>query len=165
MKIKSKKVLGIRKVYDLTVPGTHSFCLKNGVVVHNCETDKTVLEIEHTTERGIIAKETTRDEVSKMFNEVIEAEFAFIDYLFSEGRSLVGTNSNLVKQWVLFNAKDVANFLKLETDHKFPKNNPMPHLEMWLNMNKQQAAPQEQDIVAYKVGISLDNLGDEIIDF
>ena len=129
------------------------------------ELDKVVLEIEHLTEKGKTAREQTKEDVLKMFNEVVEGEFAFIDYLFSEGRSLVGTNSNIVKQWVLFNAKDVANFLELETEYKFPKNNPMPHLEMWLNMNKQQAAPQEQDIVAYKVGVSIDDLGDEVIDF
>jgi ribonucleoside-diphosphate reductase beta chain len=131
----------------------------------HCELDKAVLEIEHLTERGKAAREQTKQDVLKMFNEVVEGEFAFIDYLFSEGRSLVGTNSNIVKQWVLFNAKDVANFLELETEYKFPKNNPMPHLEMWLNMNKQQAAPQEQDIVAYKVGVSVDDLGDEVIEF
>ena len=99
-----------------------------------------------------------------MFNEVVESEFVFVDYLFSEGRSLVGTNANLIKEWVLFNAKDVANFLNLNTTYKFPKTNPMPHLEMWLNMNKQQAAPQEQDVVAYKVGVVMDDVGDDVID-
>lgn len=132
--------------------------------VHS-ELDKEVLTIEHQTDRGKVAREQTKEEVLKMFQEVVEGEFAFIDYLFSEGRSLIGTNAALVKQWVLFNAKDVAYFLGLETDYKFPKVNPMPHLEMWLNMNKQQAAPQEQDIVAYKVGVVVDDIGDEVIDF
>ncbi|MBP9792343.1 MAG: ribonucleotide-diphosphate reductase subunit beta [Rickettsiales bacterium] len=130
----------------------------------HCELDKAVLESEHKTTIGSLAKEQTKAEILKMFNEVVEGEFAFVDYLFSEGRSLVGTNSDIVKQWVLFNAKDVAHFLNLQTEYKFPKTNPMPHLEMWLNMNKQQAAPQEQDVVAYKVGIVMDNIGNSKID-
>ena len=130
----------------------------------HCELDKEVLNVEHKTEKGSIAREETKDDVLKMFNEVVEGELAFVDYLFSEGRSLVGTNPDIVKQWVLFNAKDVANFLNLETKYVFPKTNPMPHLEMWLNMNKQQAAPQEQDVVAYKVGIIVDDAGEDSID-
>lgn len=131
----------------------------------HCELDKEVLNIEHKTERGALAKSQTYDEVLKMFEEVVENEFTFVDYLFSEGRTLVGANADIIKQWVLFNAKDVAHFLKLESKYKFPKTNPMPHLEMWLNMNKQQAAPQEQDIVAYKVGIAIDDIGDSVLDF
>lgn len=130
----------------------------------HCELDKAVLDIEHKTSKGSIARQETKDDVLKMFNEVVEGELTFVNYLFSEGRSLVGTNPDIIKQWVLFNAKDVASFLNLETDYDFPKTNPMPHLEMWLNMNKQQAAPQEQDIVAYKVGIIVDDAGDDAID-
>lgn len=130
----------------------------------HCELDKAVLDIEHETEKGKIAQEQTKDDVLRMFKEVVEGEFAFVDYLFSEGRSLVGTNAAIIKEWVLFNAKDVAGFLNLETEYNFPKTNPMPHLEMWLNMNKQQAAPQEQDVVAYKVGLAMDDAGDDVID-
>ncbi len=130
----------------------------------HCELDKAVLEIEHKTTMGLLAREQTKADVLKMFNEVVEGEFAFVDYLFSEGRSLIGTNADIIKQWVLFNAKDVAYFLDLHTEHKFPKTNPMPHLEMWLNMNKQQAAPQEQDVVAYKVGVIVDDAGNSAID-
>lgn len=130
----------------------------------HCELDKVVLNIEHKTDKGLLAREQTKNEVLKMFIEVVESEFAFVDYLFSEGRSLVGTNAEIIKEWVLFNAKDVAHFLDLSTEYKFPKTNPMPHLEMWLNMNKQQAAPQEQDVVAYKVGVVMDDAGDDVID-
>ena len=130
----------------------------------HCELDKAVLDIEHKTQKGALARQQTKADVLKMFNEVVESEMAFVDYLFSEGRSLVGTNAHIIKQWVLFSAKDVAHFLDLKTEYQFPKTNPMPHLEMWLNMNKQQAAPQEQDLVAYKVGVVIDDVGDEIID-
>lgn len=118
----------------------------------HAELDKEVIRVEHQTTMGAIAREQTRDIVSKMFHEVVESELTWLDYLF-EGRALIGTNKEIVKKWVLFNAKDVAHFLNIETEYKFPKTNPMPHMENWLNMNKHQAAPQEQDLAQYKVNI------------
>ena len=122
--------------------------------VHS-ELDKEVLRIERKTARGKLAQEQTTGKIKKIFEEIINSECEWVDYLFSEGRSLVGTNADIVKSWVLFNAKNVADFLDIDSDYKFPKYNPMPNLEKWLNMNKQQAAPQEQDLAAYKVGAVL----------
>lgn len=118
----------------------------------HCELDKEVLRTEWKTERGMIAKEQTKSLASKVFHEIVNSELKWVEYLFSEGRSLVGANEEMLKQWVLFNAKDVARFLDIESDFNFPKKNPMPNLENWINMNKQQAAPQEQDLAAYKIG-------------
>lgn len=90
-----------------------------------------------------------------LFNEVIDSEMNWTDHLF-EGRTLVGTNKELMKEWVLFNAKDVARFIGFTKDdisYTFPRNNPMPYLEDWFNMNNTQAAPQEQDVAAYKVKV------------
>ena len=63
----------------------------------------------------------------------------------------MGANADMIKQWVLFNAKDVAKFLDIDSKYTFPRHNPMPGLENWINMNKTQAAPQEQDLAQYKI--------------
>ena len=94
-------------------------------------------------------------ELIQLFVEVIESEMAWADNLF-EGRTLIGTNKELIKEWVLFNAKDVYKFIgfaKDDTPYVYPRQNPMPFLEDWFNMNNSQAAPQEQDIAAYKVKV------------
>ena len=114
------------------------------------ELDKEVLRIENQTERGKIAKEQTKKAIKEIFEEIVESELKWTEYLFNN-RELVGTNEKMIKQWVLFNAKDVARFLEIDTSYKFPSTNPMPGLEKWIDMNKQQAAPQEQDLAAYKV--------------
>ena len=119
--------------------------------------DKAILAHEMTTERGRIAREMMGDKIQAVFDAVIASEFAWVDFLFSENRSLVGANAELLKQWVLFNGKDVSRFLNLNSSHRFPRHNPMPLLENWININKQQSAPQEQDIAAYKVGATLNN--------
>lgn len=119
--------------------------------VHS-ELDKEVLRVERKTERGKIAHEAMKGPIKEVFEEVVNSECIWVDYLFSEGRALVGANADLVKSWLLFNARSVSDFLGIETDIKMPRSNPMPNMEKWLNMNKQQAAPQEQDLAAYKVG-------------
>jgi ribonucleotide reductase beta subunit family protein with ferritin-like domain len=58
-----------------------------------------------------------------------------------------------VKNWVLFNARDVYEFMDIETDYQFPATNPMPHLEDWLNIGNTQPANQEQDNNQYKVNV------------
>lgn len=119
--------------------------------VHS-ELDKEVLRVERKTERGKIAHIETAPRVKQIFEEIVESECNWVDYLFSEGRSLTGANAELIKSWVLYNARNVSDFLNIDTDIKMPRINPLPNMEKWLNMNKQQAAPQEQDLAAYKVG-------------
>lgn len=116
------------------------------------ELDKEVLRVELATERGQAAYQRLKPRIKELCDEIVESELVWTDYLFSEGRELVGTNASKVKNWVLFNARDVYEFLDIESDHKFPKTNPMPHLEDWINIGKSQAAPQEQDNNQYKVG-------------
>lgn len=131
------------------------------------ELDKAVLRHEMTTERGKIAFENNRGKIEEMLKEVVESEMVWIDYLFSEGRSIVGLNADLVKQWTLFSARDVYKFFGLESDYKLPSKNPLKFMENWLDISKTQPSPQEQDVAAYKVGIIRnDDNGEEFdVDF
>ncbi|HET8688245.1 MAG TPA: ribonucleotide-diphosphate reductase subunit beta [Methanosarcina sp.] len=120
----------------------------------HCELDKAVILIENKTERGQIAKEQLKERISEIFHSIVNSEFEWSENrIFGNGRQLLGTNLEMIKEWVLFNAKDVDRFLDIGSpEYTYPKFNPMPSLEPWINMNKQQAAPQEQDLAAYKVG-------------
>lgn len=114
--------------------------------------DKEVLRVELDTQRGRDSYLRQKDKISALCEEVVASELVWVDYLFSEGRELVGVNASTVKNWVLFNARDVFKFLDITTDLKFPKINPLPFMEDWINIGKTQAAPQEQDNNQYKVG-------------
>src|SRR5690625_1216204 len=120
----------------------------------HAELDKVVLQHELTTERGRTAFEQCREDIEGLIEEVIDSELRWIEYLFSEGRELVGMNADRLSAWTLYCAKDVYNTLGLTTDkYNFPANNPLKFMEKWLNISKTQASPQEQDIAAYKVGV------------
>lgn len=115
--------------------------------------DKIVLEHEMSTERGKIAFEQNKDLIKKMIDEVVNSEFEWVDYLFSEGRELVGLNADVLKKWVLFNSKEVYGLFGVEPEHTLPKSNPLKFMEKWLDISKTQPSPQEQDIGQYRMGI------------
>ncbi len=116
-------------------------------------TDMLILNIENQTERGKTAKKMLEGEIIDLFHAVVDAELQNVDYIFRNGRVLAGTNADIVKKWVLFNAKHVAKFLEIETKYTFPAHNPMPSMNQWLDVNKIQGAPQEGIKNPYKAGI------------
>lgn len=115
--------------------------------------DKAVLRNELKTERGKIALEQCKGKIKTLVDEVLYSEYEWVDYLFSEGRELVGLNAKVLKQWTAYNAADVYNFLDVEAPEKLPTKNPLKFMENWLDISKTQASPQEQDNAQYKVGI------------
>jgi len=120
----------------------------------HAELDRAVLLNELATERGQTAFREQREAIEALVAEVIDSELAWIDYLFSEGRELVGMNAERLAAWTLYGAKDVCQTLGLVLPrHDFPAVNPLKYMEKWLNISKTQASPQEQDIAAYKVGV------------
>jgi ribonucleoside-diphosphate reductase beta chain len=118
------------------------------------ELDRAVLQNELATERGQVALAQCHGQIEKMIEEVVDSELRWIDYLFSEGRELVGMNAERLSAWTLYCAKDVYQLLGLGTGkYQLPAHNPLKFMEKWLNISKTQASPQEQDIAAYKVGV------------
>lgn len=115
------------------------------------ELDKEVINIESKTERYNRIYPNIVDIVQKMADEVVQSELTWATYLFSEGDELVGVSEELLKQWCLFNAKDVYKFLKLESKWEFPKHNPLKFMEKWLDISKTQPSPQEEDNGQYKL--------------
>jgi len=131
----------------------------------HAELDMEVLRIEMKTERGQIAYQQCKPMIENLLQELVEGELEWNKYIFSEGRELPGLHSDRLDQWTLYNAKPVYNFLNIKTDKfKFPRDNPLKFMEKWLNMNKTQASPQEQDIAAYKIGIMRRNDDGKIFD-
>jgi ribonucleoside-diphosphate reductase beta chain len=123
--------------------------------VHS-EFDFEVLRNEFQTSWGARALEELKPFIAGLARAFIKREYDWLAYLFAGGRSLVGTTEGLQQQWVLFNATPVVDFFgvrELLPEYSFPTGNPLPNMEKWIDMNKTQAAPQEQDIAAYKVGV------------
>lgn len=131
----------------------------------HAELDRVVLLHELQTARGQAAFAECHGELQAMIEEVVDSELRWIDYLFSEGRQLVGMNAERLVAWTLYCAKDVYQTLGLVGGkYDFPAANPLKYMEKWLNISKTQASPQEQDIAAYKVGVMRRTDEDTIFD-
>ena len=129
------------------------------------ELDRAVLRHEMDTERGRTAFTQCRERIERMISEVVDSELRWIDYLFSEGRELVGMNAERLAAWTLYCARDVYQLFGLSTDrYTLPEHNPLRFMEKWLDISGTQASPQEQDIAAYKVGVMRRNDENRVFD-
>lgn len=131
------------------------------------QVNKAVIEYEHKTVRGQLAKQQCKTKVQAIVDEVVASEFKWLGYMFSDGRELVGANADLLKKWVLFNAKEIIEIFELDSKHELPKVNPLKFMENWLNIGKTQPSPQEQANGQYKLNVMVrdDAMQDFAVDF
>lgn len=131
----------------------------------HCELDKHVINNEMKTERGKKAYEQLLPKIKAMIEEVRDSEHVWVDYLFSEGRSLVGVNAEMVKRWADYNCGFVTRFLGIEVDFKTPKENPLKFMNNWLDISSQQNSNQETPNNQYKVNVIVRDDEDKEYDF
>lgn len=122
----------------------------------HCEYRLEVLNQLLQMEHGQQAFADLRPKLIRILKEVIESEIVWAKFLFEDGQAIVGMNADILIKWALFNAKAVAQnfgFTEEEVGFEFPDENPMPHLESWIDINKTQNANQETVNGAYKVNV------------
>ena len=108
----------------------------------NKENDKEMLQIMKECEQ----------EVYDMYDEAVQQEKDWAEYLFKEG-SMIGLNATLLNQYVEFMANRRMRSIGLTPKYdQSVRNNPLPWTEHWLNSRGLQNAPQETEIESYVVG-------------
>jgi ribonucleoside-diphosphate reductase beta chain len=113
---------------------------------------KDVLRHELSLPRGHEAFQRLLPTVKAVLDEITQSELTWTDYAL-DGDPLVGLIRSKLKDWVLWSAKDVYDFLGIKSDWTFPKQQPLPYMERWMDISKTQASPQEQQNGQYKVGV------------
>lgn len=124
-------------------------------------TDSAILNIEMQTERGRIAMESCKADLQEFVDEVVQQEFKWSDYLFSEGRAIVGLNPTLLNEWVLYNAQAVYADLRLSNPHQRVDKNPLPWMDNWIQIDKFQNANQEADNGNYALNVVKNDVADD----
>ena len=98
-----------------------------------------------------IAKEE-QDNVYQMFQETVNEEKAWAEYLFKDG-SMIGLNAKLLGNYVEWVANRRMKAIGLKPIYDVPaKHNHLPWTEHWLNSKMMQNAPQETEIESYVIG-------------
>ncbi|WPK39750.1 ribonucleoside diphosphate reductase small subunit [Pseudomonas phage Ettore] len=94
--------------------------------------------------------ENCKDEVYAMYEEAVQQEREWADYLFKDG-SIVGLSSAILKQYVEFIADRRLHALGMQKIYKHASN-PLPWTEHWIGSKTTQVAPQEEEITSYTQG-------------
>ena len=93
-------------------------------------------------------------QVYKMFDDAVQQEKDWAEYLFKDG-SMIGLNAVLLGQYVEFMANKRMRAIGLTGPYHQP-NNPLSWTSGWLSSKEKQVAPQETEIESYLVG-AVDN--------
>jgi ribonucleotide reductase beta subunit family protein with ferritin-like domain len=113
----SREDAGPRRVYDLTVPGTHNF-VANGVVVHNCDFACLLY--------GMLTNKPSSDIPKQIVLEAVEIEKEFVTE--SLPVALIGMNATMMVQYIEFVADRLL--VALGCEKHYNATNPFPWMEL-----------------------------------
>ncbi len=99
-----------------------------------------------------------KKEIKAILDEVVNQEFKWADYIFEQGQ-VIGLSADLVKEYVEYMAAPVYEVCDIPFGLA-PESNPLPYMEKYINSKEFQAAAQEIEITAYKVGAIIDDTDD-----
>lgn len=113
--------------------------------------------------KGAFAR--NREKMKDILDGMVQQELDWADYLFSEGRQVVGLTATLLKEYSQFMAYPVYQSLGIQYDYKLIKENPCPYMDSYIDSTSVQVAPQEIQISSYLVGAVKDDTDDMDLDF
>ena len=112
----------------------------------------------------IVISEECRDEVYALYQEVINEEKAWAEYLFSKG-PVIGLNAAILKDFVDHTAFNRLKDIGIKYAGEHPKASPIPWFNKHVNINKKQTALQENESTNYVIGVMGDSVSyDELPD-
>lgn len=93
---------------------------------------------------------TSRDEIVHLFEQAVDQEKKWAEYLFKDG-SMVGLNYDMLVAYVEWIAAKRMHTIGLPSHFK-GGSNPLPWTQKWISGADVQVAPQETEISSYIVG-------------
>ena len=109
--------------------------------------------------------QAVKPKIQALFDKVLENEKMWADYLFSEGRKIVGLNANNVNEYAKYLAADIYKELELDINFTYPEVNNLPWLKDYLDLDAIQVCAQEGQLNNYKVNVVQDDDDGEDLDF
>lgn len=113
--------------------------------------------------------EECKDEIRAIMDECILQEYSFSEYIFSEGRSVLGLNDEMLKSYTRYCAGPMYKSVGFEWDDErfgeVPTKNPLPYMDKYVMPDTIQAAAQETEIVSYRIAQVDNDVSDDEFDF
>ena len=95
----------------------------------------------------------------KMFEDAVDQEKAWAEYLFKDG-SMIGLNNQLLSEYVEWIANKRMTAVGLPSKYK-GGSNPLPWTQKWIAGGEVQVAPQETQISSYVSGGTKQDVGSD----
>lgn len=104
-------------------------------------------------------------QIKDVLDSVVQQELDWAEYLFSEGRQVIGLTSRLLQEYTLYMSKPLYESLGVQFDFETIEENPCPYMEKYIDSTKVQVAAQELQITSYKIGSVKDDTEGLDLDF
>jgi len=104
-------------------------------------------------------------DIKDVLDSVVNQELSWADYLFSEGRQVIGLTAELLQEYTLYMSKPLYDALGVQFDFPVFTKNPCPYMDKYIDSTKIQVAPQELQITSYKIGSVKDDTDNLDLDF
>lgn len=93
-----------------------------------------------------------------MINDTYQQELVWNEFLFSEGRSVVGLNREKLDQWTAYNVQNVCDTLAVDTPFERILKDPLPWFTTdWVDLNSHQNANMETANTNYTLNTVVDD--------
>lgn len=125
--------------------------------------DEAILDILLADEEWLSVYEEIKPEVQELVDSVYEQELSWSEYIFEDGRSILGLTTPLLKDWVTYKANVIYNKLDLIKPFTEVKANPLKWMDKWEDIDSNQQAAQEASLNNYRLNSVVDDTKDEII--
>jgi ribonucleoside-diphosphate reductase beta chain len=106
--------------------------------------------------------EETKDEVYKIYLDVIREEKEWADYLFQKG-PVIGLNATVLKDFVDYTAVSALKEIGIKYTEPHPKTTPIPWFNKHSDTSKKQTALQENESTNYVIGVMSDAIDYEAL--
>ncbi len=122
--------------------------------------DYEILSILKNDPKNAAMFERNADKMKLILDSVVQQEINSSEYLFSEGREVIGLNAKRLQQYTMFVSKPVYDVLGVPFDYEVVEENPLPYMDDYTKQGTTQAAAQEVQIVNYQIGAIADDTDD-----
>ena len=106
-----------------------------------------------------------KNEIKGVLDALTNQEVKNANYLFSEGRQVIGLTAELLQEYTLYMAKPLYDALGIPFDFQVIEKNPCSYMDKYIDSSKMQVAPQEIQLTAYKIGSVKDDTDELDLDF
>ena len=127
--------------------------------------DEAILDILLKDSKWKVVFENIKPELQEIVDSIYRQELSWSEYIFSEGRNIVGLNTPLLKEWVQYKTQVVYDKLGLSKPFDTVDSNPLPWMDNWLSIDSYQTANQETDNNNYRLNSIVDDTEGMVFDF